>query len=237
MIIADQISKSYEGARVLEAVTFTARPGRISLLTGDNGAGKSTTLRILAGLAAADSGRAYIDGFELGKERRRAQERLSFLPQGTSFQPAMTPWQLLNFYAGLRSVPRNRIEPLLARVDLLAARNKAVRKLSGGMMQRLGLALLLLPDAPVLILDEPGISLDPGWREWLRALLEEEAARGKTVLITTHLLAEWEGTADETLVCRGGRVYRKDELNGSALAGGRSMGIKPMQPLIQLVCS
>jgi ABC-type multidrug transport system ATPase subunit len=82
-------------------------------------------------------------------------------------------------------------------------------KLSGGMRQRLGLALLLLADAPVLLLDEPGLSLDPGWRKWLQQTLRFEAQREKTVLITTHLIAEWNNVADRCLLCRDGGIERE----------------------------
>jgi ABC-type multidrug transport system ATPase subunit len=82
-------------------------------------------------------------------------------------------------------------------------------KLSGGMRQLLGVAFLLLPDAPVLLLDEPGLSLDPGWRKWLQQKLRFEAERGKTVLVTTHLIAEWNDVADRCLLCRDGIIERE----------------------------
>ena len=85
--------------------------------------------------------------------------------------------------------------------------------LSGGMRQRLGLALLLLPESPVLLLDEPGISLDPGWRTRLQEILREEAAQRRAVLVTTHLIAEWNGIADRCLLCRDGEIEREIDPN------------------------
>jgi ABC-type multidrug transport system ATPase subunit len=82
-------------------------------------------------------------------------------------------------------------------------------KLSGGMRQLLGLAFLLLADAPILLLDEPGLSLDPDWRKWLQQKLRFEAARGKTILVTTHLIAEWNDVADRCLFCRDGVIERE----------------------------
>ena len=91
--------------------------------------------------------------------------------------------------------------------------NERTGALSGGMRQRLGLALLLLADAPVLLLDEPGLSLDPGWRTRLQEILREKTARGHAILVTTHLIAEWNGVADRCLLCREGRIEREIDPN------------------------
>ena len=88
-------------------------------------------------------------------------------------------------------------------------RRTATARLSGGTRQRLALAVLMLPDAPVIVLDEPGLSLDPDWRRFLHAELHAEARRGRTVLVATHLLGEWDGQADRCLVLEGGRVARE----------------------------
>lgn len=104
---------------------------------------------------------------------------------------------------------------MLDRVGLTEAAKERTGALSGGMRQRLGLALLLLPQAPVLLLDEPGLSLEPGWRTRLQDFLREEAARGCAVLITTHLIAEWNGIADRCLLCRNGRIEREIDSDAS----------------------
>lgn len=131
---------------------------------------------------------------------------MSYLPQGVAFQPRLTCRQVLGFYARLRGCPRQRVDHLLDLTGLGLHADQRCGNLSGGLRQRLGLAVLLLPDAPVLLLDEPGLSLDPGWRTRLQQLLREEAARDKTILVTTHLLAEWEGAADRCLRCDEGRI-------------------------------
>lgn len=232
MIDVENLSKRYGAALVLRDVTFRASPGRTTILTGDNGAGKNTLLRILAGLSRATAGSAKISGREIGRDRRLAQAHLSFLPQGLTFHPSTTAEQLVHFYAGMRGkkLVREELNPLLERVDLLEHGRKAVRTLSGGMVQRLGLALLLLPDAPVLLLDEPAISLDPGWRKRLAEILREESRSGKTVLLTTHLPEEWEGEAHQHLFCRDGQVFPQEVRRGLD-AGQRNRGpLRPSSP-------
>ncbi len=217
MIVASQLTKSYRSRSVLRGVSFSARTGEITLLVGPNGAGKSTTLKLLTGLARADSGDALIEGKNIVHEKLAAQRRLSFLPQTPSFHPRFTCAQIVDFYARLRSIPRPRREAVLEIAGLGHVAHEQSRALSGGMRQRLGIALLLLPDAPVLILDEPGISLDPAWRRRLQGILHEEARRGKTVLVTTHLIAEWNNVAHRCLLCRDGVVEK--ELDPANLPG------------------
>lgn len=218
MIVAENLTKHYDRAPVLRGVSFRAEPGKVTLMVGANGAGKTTTLRILSGLSRADSGEALIDGTSIVRQRIAAQRKLSFLPQGVAFHPRLSCRYLLRFYARLRGCGEARAGEMLHIAGLESHAGKRTGALSGGLRQRLGLAMLLLPDTPVLLLDEPGLSLDPEWRERLQTLLAGEAQRGKTVLVTTHLLAEWEGTADRCLLCRDGRIAGEidpDNLRGS----------------------
>ncbi|MEO6971593.1 MAG: ABC transporter ATP-binding protein [Chthoniobacterales bacterium] len=209
MIETDNLHKNFSGKEVLRGLSLQALSGEITMLVGANGAGKSTTMKLLAGLLRADSGTAFITGHDVIHAKRNAQRALSYLPQNPEFHPRLTCLQVLNFYARLRGVDRARSEAMLVQVGLTSAARERTGALSGGMRQRLGLALLLLPDAPVLLLDEPGLSLDPGWRARLQTMLNEEAARGKTVLMTTHLIAEWNGVAQRCLLCHRGRIERE----------------------------
>ena len=217
MIVAQGLTKSYRHKKVLRGVSFTARSGEITLLVGPNGAGKSTTLKLLTGLARADGGEAFIAGKDIIHEKLAAQRQLSFLPQTPNFHPRFTCAQIVDFYARLRGIERPQRETALEAAGLREVAHEQTRTLSGGMRQRLGLALLLLPDAPVLLLDEPGISLDPAWRRRLQGILHAEAHRGKTVLVTTHLIAEWNNVAHRCLLCRDGVVER--ELDPANLPG------------------
>jgi len=209
MITVEHLTKSYGRQPVLRDLSLEARAGEVTLLVGSNGAGKTTILRILAGLSRPDAGDAKIGGVSVVTDRMKAQRQLSYLPQGVAFQPRLTCRQVALFYARLRGVSPERAEEMLQLVGLDNETDKRTGVLSGGLRQRLGLALLLLPEAPVLLLDEPGLSLDPEWRERLQNLLHQEANRGRAVLVTTHLLNEWDGVADRCLVCADGRVSRE----------------------------
>jgi len=205
MIAARNIGKSFGTRRVLRGLTLTAHPSAVTLLVGANGAGKTTALRIMAGLADPDVGTVEVAGFDLHRDRRSALGRLSFLPQAPHFHPGLTGAQVAAFHARLRGRIPAAVDEALGRWGLLDSSRVATGKLSGGMRQRLALAIVQLADAPVLLLDEPGLSLDPEWREELRNFLEQEAKRGRTILVATHLLGEWEGRADRCLLVVDGR--------------------------------
>ena len=209
MISLESIAKNYGRTPVLRGMSLAAAAGEITLLVGANGAGKSTTMKVLAGLVRPDSGTARINGFDIVDQKIRAQRSLSYIPQRPSFHPRMTCREILRFYARLRAVVPSRYDAALQLAGLGEFERIRTGKLSGGTRQRLGLALLLLPDAPVLLLDEPGLSLDPGWRKRLQDTLRLEAARGKTVLVTTHLVAEWNNVAHRCLLCRDGKIERE----------------------------
>lgn len=215
MISAENLTKSFGRESVLRGISLRADAKQITLMVGPNGAGKSTTIKALAGLIRPDSGVACVNGFDIVDQRIDAQRSMAYLPQRPSFHPKLTCLEVLRFYAGLRGVPVARCEAMLQLTGLGEVARVRTEKLSGGMRQLLGLAFLLLADAPVLLLDEPGLSLDPDWRKWLQQKLRFEAERGKTVLVTTHLIAEWNEVADRCLLCRDGVIER--ELNPTNL--------------------
>jgi ABC-type multidrug transport system ATPase subunit len=209
MIIVEGLHKAYGSRAVLADLSFEARPGEVTLLVGANGSGKSTTNRILAGLIEADAGRLSIDGTVVDARRPAARRRLSFLPQSPRFHPSLTVTQILEFYARLRGLDGTscvRVAKQWALTDYLDAPSGV---LSGGLRQRLALAVFALPEAPVLALDEPGLSLDPDWRRFLQDELRAAAREGRTVLVATHLLGEWDGRVDRCLVLDHGRILRE----------------------------
>lgn len=228
MITAERLVKNYGRKPVLRDLSILAKAGEITLLVGPNGAGKTTTVKVLAGLVRPNSGSACINSFDIVRDRIKAQRALSYLPQRPNFHPRLTCIEIIRFYARLRGLALSRCEAILDQTDLREFERVRVAKLSGGTRQRLGLALLLLPDAPVLLLDEPGLSLDPAWRKRLQETLRFEAERGKVVLVTTHLVAEWNNVVHRCLLCRDGKIEREldprnlphdfDELNTAAHA-------------------
>jgi ABC-2 type transport system ATP-binding protein len=215
MIRAENLIKSYGRKEVLRGISFEAYPGEVTLMVGPNGAGKSTTIKILAGLSRPNAGNAMVGGYDIVKQKIAAQRALAYLPQRPNFHPRLTCSEVLRFYARLRGVAPARCDAMLELTGLTDAARSRTFELSGGMRQRLGIALLLLADAPVLLLDEPGLSLDPGWRKRLQETLHFESRRGKAVLVCTHLVAEWNNVADRCLLCRDGVI--EQELDPSDL--------------------
>jgi Cu-processing system ATP-binding protein len=209
MIAVEHLIKNYGRKEVLRGISLLARPGEITMLVGPNGAGKTTTVKVLAGLVRPNGGSARVNSFDVVRERIKAQRAISYLPQRPDFHPRLTGIEILRFYARLRGLVPSRCEAMLDLVGLRDVIRVRAGELSGGTRQRLGLALLLLPDAPVLLLDEPGLSLDPAWRKRLQDTLRFEAERGKTILLTTHLVAEWNNVAHCCLLCRDGMIERE----------------------------
>lgn len=245
MIDVSNLHKSFGDKDVLQGASFSAEPGTITALVGSNGSGKTTTLHILAGLTSPDAGTARVDGIDVTDDRTAAQERLAFLPQDVRFHDALTPRQVLRFYAGLRpeqgSAPRPErkrgsspglhdsdaahIDALLEQVALRDAADQACETLSGGMRQRLGLALLELADAPVLLLDEPALSLDPEWRTVLMERLQAHAESGATVLLATHLIDVWRPLTDRVLHCRDGKIWDEETVGREEAARPSRAGV------------
>ncbi|MFD6969543.1 ABC transporter ATP-binding protein [Streptomyces sp. NPDC059979] len=196
------IGKRFGDHQALEDVSFELRPGKVTGLLGPNGAGKSTLLRILLGLARPDSGTALVLGTEPGTAPERAR-RIGVVMDAIGFPPRMTVRRQLEISARSLGLPASRIDEVLAQVGLEgAAARKRIRALSTGMRQRLALAVALLPDPELLILDEPLNGLDPDGIRWMRRLVEQVAADGRTVLIASHMLSEVEQSVDDIVVLR-----------------------------------
>ncbi|WP_213456285.1 ABC transporter ATP-binding protein [Rhizomonospora bruguierae] len=210
MIVFDGLTKRYGTATALDRVSFTAPAGTITGLLGPNGAGKSTTLRILLGLARADSGRASIADRRYPELANPALLAGSLL-DADCFHPGRTAKESLRLACLTIGLPLARVTEVLDEVGLSAKESRRrVRTFSLGMRQRLGLALALLGRPAALILDEPANGLDPHAQRWLADLLRAEAARGCAVLLSSHQLAEVEQLADRLVLIDGGRVLADD---------------------------
>jgi ABC-2 type transport system ATP-binding protein len=217
MIEVRAVTKRYGAMLAVEGVSFTAPSGTVTGFLGPNGAGKTTTLRLLLGLARPDTGGALIDGVrydELASPRRTVGAVLDTM----GFHPGRTGRNHLRVVARAAGLPRRRVGEVLEFVGLAAAAERRVGGYSHGMRQRLALAGALLGDPPVLVLDEPATGLDPAGMAWLRRLLGDWAARGRTVLFSSHVLAEVEAVADRVVIIDRGRIVHEGtgvELSGA----------------------
>ncbi len=209
MIEIAGLTKRYGRVTVLDGVSLQVRPGEIVLMAGANGCGKSTTLRLLAGLSRPDAGRILVGGADVVASPSEARGALSYLPQSPRFDERLTPRQILAFYGRLRGVDASRVARVAHDWGLAGSLDITLARLSGGTRQRVALAVFDLPDAPVLVLDEPGLSLDPEWRHALQVRLRRAAAEGRAVLVATHLTGEWDGQADRCVLLAHGRVDRE----------------------------
>jgi Cu-processing system ATP-binding protein len=199
-------SKRYGALTAVEPLDLEVSAGEVVALLGPNGSGKTTCLKAAAGLIHPSSGEVL-----LGEPRRpagnpAARNALSFLPQRVSFPESLTGKEVLEFYRCLRGVPAPRVDEVLKFASLNGAGSKAVGLYSGGMVQRLGLAVAMLPDAPVLLLDEPTAALDPDGLCAFYGLVGRRRAEGKTVFFTSHHLGDVERLADRFAVLVEGRL-------------------------------
>lgn len=188
--------------------------GETFAFLGPNGSGKTTTLKCILGLAAPDEGDIRVQGMPIREAARAVRSQISYLPQRVSFHDNLTAREVLTFYCRLRRIPAERIEEVLksTRFNFNGFADKPVSNLSGGMIQRLGLAVACLPDAPVLILDEPMVNLDPEGTIFFREFLSSLRRRGKTVVFSSHILADVELLADRVGILVSGRLVALESI-------------------------
>lgn len=206
MISVRGLKKSFGRRDVLAGLDLDISPGVVTLLVGANGAGKTTLLRIVTGLCVPDEGTVHVGQFDLAQDRLAALGSLAFLPQAPRFHARLTTAQVARYYGQLRGRKIEEVTRELNVWGLSEHLSATTAELSGGLRQRLAIAIFSLAQAPVLILDEPGLSLDPEWRMRLQEHLSTEARRGATVLVATHLLGEWEGKVDACVLLDNGKA-------------------------------
>jgi ABC-2 type transport system ATP-binding protein len=215
------VTKRYGELTAADDVTFSLRAGTVTGYLGPNGAGKTTTLRMLLGLAEPTAGEAFVFGRRY-RELEQPIRRVGAVLESNDFHPARSGRDHLRMLALAAELPLARVEQVLELVELNDAAKRRVRTYSLGMRQRLGLAAALIGDPELLILDEPANGLDPAGVRWLRTFLQTLAAQGRTVLVSSHLLAEVAQTVDHVVIIDNGRLLargRLDELtsNGQTL--------------------
>jgi ABC-2 type transport system ATP-binding protein len=213
----------------VDDVSFHLGRGEALALWGVNGAGKTTILKCLLGLLDCE-GELTLDGHDLRRDGRRARHFLGYVPQELAFHADMSVMESCRFYAQLKKVPADRIPVVLEQVGLAAQGQKAVGALSGGMKQRLALALALLADPPVLLLDEPTSNLDAATRDEFIDLLVTLRQAGKSLLFTSHHAEEVERLADQVLILKDGRIDEiRDLRQGVAEEAGRRRSNEAMR--------
>jgi ABC-2 type transport system ATP-binding protein len=211
VVSVSSLTKRYGEIVAVDEITFSLETGTVTGYLGPNGAGKTTTLRLLLGLADPTAGEALVFGRRY-RELEQPIRRVGAVLESNDFHPSRNGRDHLRALALAAGLPPGRVGEVLELVELSAdVAKRRVRTYSLGMRQRLGLAAALLGDPELLILDEPANGLDPAGVRWLRTFLQSFAAQGRTVLVSSHLLAEVAQTVDRVLIIDHGRL----------LAGGR----------------
>jgi ABC-type multidrug transport system ATPase subunit len=207
VISLDRLSKSYGDLQAVESLSFSIERGAIFGFLGANGAGKSTTIRMLCGLVRPTAGSATIVGYDVWRDRRLVRSKFGYVAQRFSLYPDLTIDENIRFFGGASSVPpaklEKRIADLLALTDLQQKRNAPAGALSGGMRQLLALSCALVHEPPLLFLDEPTSGLDPVHRQQLWNLLYDLSDSGITIFITTHYMDEAERCTDVGFIDNG----------------------------------
>jgi ABC-2 type transport system ATP-binding protein len=211
-ITVNNLTKSYGPVVAVDRLTFSARSGRVTGFLGPNGSGKTTTLRMLLGLARPTSGSATIGGVAY-RDLPDPGRTVGAVLDSMGFHPSRSGSQHLRVLASAAGIEPARVRKVLGLVGLRDAARRSAGGYSLGMRQRLSLAAALLGDPDVLVLDEPLNGLDPEGIRWMRDLLRRLAAEGRTILVSSHLLAEVANTVDDVVVISDGRLVTEGSLS------------------------
>ncbi|MGO9976415.1 MAG: ABC transporter ATP-binding protein [Solirubrobacteraceae bacterium] len=220
IVTAESLTKRFGKVTAVTDLSFVLEAGTITGFLGPNGAGKTTTLRMVLGLATPTSGRALVFDRPYAELERPAL-RVGAVLEASDFHPGRSGRDHLRMLGRAVDVPDVRVDQVLSLVELTGAAHRRVKGYSLGMRQRLGLAAALLGDPELLILDEPANGLDPEGVRWLRDFLRRLASEGRTVLVSSHVLAEVAQTVDQVLIISRGRLVIESPLAElTARAGG-----------------
>ncbi|MSR13344.1 MAG: ABC transporter ATP-binding protein [Gammaproteobacteria bacterium] len=214
-----EVSFEYPGRRALDCVTFEVEAGTVTALVGPNGAGKTTLMRCLCGLESPLTGTIHIDDINVVDEPRRSHERIGFLPDFVGLYDSLKVEQCLHYHAAANGVTRNlseRIRETAAQLQLSDRLQQPVGELSRGLRQRVAIGQAIIHEPALLILDEPASGLDPEARHDLARLFRTLQARGMSLLVSSHILAELEDYATHMLVLKEGRLLEHRALSSTA---------------------
>jgi len=212
MIDIENLSKYYGKVRGVDGISLEVKEGEVMAFLGPNGAGKTTTIKCILGLIKPTKGRITVKGMEIGKNEKEIKRLIGYLPQRISFPENMTGYEILKLFSRIRGIQKDRVEQILSIVGLSADSRRKVTEYSGGMIQRLGIAVALLSDPHILILDEPTISLDPEGAYQIKRLIFDLNKSGKTIVLSTHILGDIEELADRIAIFHRGKLIDVDSL-------------------------
>ncbi|HLM05429.1 MAG TPA: ABC transporter ATP-binding protein [Blastococcus sp.] len=228
MIRVSGLTKKYGDRTVVDQVSFELEPGTVTGFLGPNGAGKTTTMRMITGLVPNSGGQALVAGKPYTELPNPGAVMGTLLDAG-AVHPGRTGRMHLRLLASALGVPVARADEMLELVGLADAAGRRIGGYSLGMRQRLGIAAALLADPPVLMFDEPANGLDPEGIRWMRDLLRGHAARGGTVLLSSHILSEVEHTVDRLLVIGAGRIVADGPIH--ELLAGDGTVVRALDPV------
>ena len=208
-IVVDALTRKFGKFTAVDGVSFDVGRGEVFGFLGSNGAGKSTTIRMLCGLLTPTSGRATVGGVDVGRDPEGVKRRIGYMSQRFSLYELLTVDQNIRFYGGLYGLTRDRLEArrqfVLEMAGLAGRQHELARNLSGGWRQRLALGCALLHEPPIVFLDEPTGGVDPVSRREFWRLIDDLSQAGTTVLVTTHYLDEAE-RCDRVAIIHGGKL-------------------------------
>lgn len=229
MIETNELTKRYGEKIAVDSMTFTAPAGVVTGFLGPNGAGKSTTMRMILGLDRPTSGSAHINGKEYASFRAPLHEVGAML-EARSIHPGRSARSHLLAMAQTHGLSRRRVDEVIAIVGLEEVASRRVGAFSLGMAQRLGIAAALLGDPEAVILDEPANGLDPEGIRWIRTLLKALAAEGRTVFLSSHLMAEMAQTAERLVIVGRGRLLAETTVEELVREASRDASVRVRSP-------
>lgn len=203
------VTKRFGERTVLDGIDLQGRAGERIAVVGDNGSGKTTMLRVAAGLSRPQAGQVHIHGVDVLRRPEQAKRLLGYIPQKVSFPAPLTALEIISFFASMKQVGLDRVDEVIAELGLESFLDKVPGQLSGGMLQRLALAVTLLDEPKLLLLDEPTVGLDRERTADLHRLLMHASSRGCTILLATHQEQDVEQFARRCVVVEHGRLIEK----------------------------
>jgi len=210
MIAFEQFEKYYGERRAVQSLNLKIGKGEVFAFLGPNGGGKTTILRALVGLHAPSNGRILVDGLDIIKDPLKVKRMISYLPQRVSLPDRLTAREVLELHAALKRTPIERVDSALVAMVLSNDADRYLKEFSGGMLQRLGLAIAFLSDMRLLVLDEPTLNLDPLGIELFRDLVRDLKKKGTTIVLSSHMIRDAEQLADRIGIIVEGQLVKAE---------------------------